>query len=99
MAKETLYGRIYHDLLASIQNGRYKKGALLPSEKELAQRYGVSRITSQKALSMLAESGYTVSYTHLDVYKRQSLPPSDSIVLLKTYARQMQRRTDKSISN
>ena len=58
MAKETLYGKIYGDLLAAIQNGQYPNGSQLPSEKELTKRYGVSRITSQKALGMLVEQGY-----------------------------------------
>lgn len=58
MAKETLYGKIYGDLLSAIQNGQYPRDGRLPSEKELTQRYGVSRITSQKALSMLVENGY-----------------------------------------
>lgn len=52
-----LYETIYDGLLRQIREGRFPKGVRLPSEKELAVEYGVSRITSKKALELLAESG------------------------------------------
>lgn len=55
MEKELLYQKIYNDLLEGIQTQSYLPGQRLPSEKELAEQYGVSRITSKKALEMLAE--------------------------------------------
>lgn len=55
MKKEPLYLKIYNDLLSGIQNGTYPAGMRLPSEKELSDQYNVSRITSKKALEMLAE--------------------------------------------
>lgn len=57
MGKEFLYEKIYHDLLEAIDRGTYRPGDRLPSEKELAESYGASRITSKKALEMLAEQG------------------------------------------
>lgn len=50
-----MYETIYNDLLDGIRNGTYPPGSRLPSEKELAGQYGVSRITSKKALELLAE--------------------------------------------
>lgn len=55
MEKELLYLKIYNDLLRNIKFKRYPPGSRLPSEKELAEQYGVSRITSKKALEMLAD--------------------------------------------
>lgn len=55
MERELLYKKIYDDLIAGIQNGTYPAGSRLPSEKELMEQYGVSRITSKKALEMLAD--------------------------------------------
>lgn len=55
MEKELLYQKIYNDLLEGIQAQSYPPGERLPSEKELAEQYGVSRITSKKALEMLAD--------------------------------------------
>ena len=55
MKKEPLYLKIYNDLLDGIRTGVYPVGKRLPSEMELSEQYNVSRITSKKALEMLAE--------------------------------------------
>lgn len=53
--KSFMYEIIYKDLLEGIMDGTYPGGSRLPSEKELAKSYGVSRITSKRALEMLAD--------------------------------------------
>jgi len=55
-----MYERIFEELKADIQSGRYAVGDRVPSEKELADAHQVSRITSKKALEMLAEEGLIV---------------------------------------
>lgn len=55
MKRKLLYEVIYDDLLSGIQKGTYPPGCRLPSEKELSEKYGVSRITSKKSLEMLAD--------------------------------------------
>lgn len=57
MKKVIMYEKIYRDIIKSIQEGIYKEKDLLPSEKELAEQYGVSRITTNKAMNMLARQG------------------------------------------
>ena len=57
-----LYKQIQNDIRRSIQSGELPAGALVPSEKELAQRYGVSQITSKNALNGLVEEGFLVRY-------------------------------------
>jgi DNA-binding LacI/PurR family transcriptional regulator len=52
------YKRIYDQLREDITSGRLPPGAQVPSEKELCQSFKVSRITSKRALEMLAEQGY-----------------------------------------
>ena len=54
------YLQIYEQIYKNIETGFYQPGAKLPSEKELSQNYAVSRITSKKALEMLADQGYIV---------------------------------------
>lgn len=53
-----LYEQVLRDLKGKIVSGSYKKGELLPSEKELIATYGVSRITIRKTLSLLADMGF-----------------------------------------
>ena len=53
MEKEYFYRKIYSDLLQGIKTGSFPPGSRVPSEKELAEQYGVSRITTKKALEMV----------------------------------------------
>lgn len=50
-----MYKRIYEAVKEQIRNGIYETGQRVPSEKELAAEFGVSRITSKKALQLLVE--------------------------------------------
>ena len=45
---------ISDDIRDRIKQGVLKHNDLLPSEKELCQKYGVSRVTVQKAFDILA---------------------------------------------
>ena len=48
-----LYTQVLEQVKSMIAQGVYKKGDLLPSEKELIEMMGVSRITVRKALQIL----------------------------------------------
>lgn len=50
-----LYEQIYNYIFQKINDGELKKGERVPSEKELAAHFNVSRITSKKALEMLSQ--------------------------------------------
>ena len=52
-----LYEQVVRTIERQIMSGAYRKGDLLPSEKELTENLGVSRITVRKALSILSEMG------------------------------------------
>ena len=49
--------RIRDEIAASIQSGEWCPGARVPTEQELAARYGCARATVSKALGELAASG------------------------------------------
>jgi GntR family transcriptional regulator len=51
------YAWLRERLLKDISGGKYPVGSLLPPEKELAGRYGVSRHTVREATRKLADSG------------------------------------------
>lgn len=55
-----LYHQIYLVLRDKIAGGTYPAGGLLPSEEETARQFGVSRITTKRALNELADAGYVV---------------------------------------
>lgn len=52
-----LYHQLEQDLIARINSGAYKPGCMLPTEEQLCQAYGVSRITVRKALESLEAQG------------------------------------------
>lgn len=49
--------RIREEIAASIQSGEWRPGDRVPTEQELAARYGCARATVSKALGELAASG------------------------------------------
>lgn len=55
-----LYHQIYLVLRDKIAGGVYRGGDILPSEEETARQFGVSRITTKRALNELAGAGYVV---------------------------------------
>jgi DNA-binding LacI/PurR family transcriptional regulator len=57
LAMETYYRRIYNSLAEQIRTGKLAAGDKIPSEKELCGLFGVSRITSKRALELLSEEG------------------------------------------
>jgi GntR family transcriptional regulator len=52
------YQQIVRDLRDQIERGDLGQGAQIPTEKELMKRYGVSRNTVRKAVSVLASAGF-----------------------------------------
>ncbi|WP_219835602.1 GntR family transcriptional regulator [Paenibacillus sp. R14(2021)] len=52
-----LYEQIYGFVHEQITSGQLKAGERVPSEKELAEQFNVSRITTKKALEGLAQEG------------------------------------------
>ena len=52
-----LYYQVKQSLLEKLEDGTWKPGDLVPSEQELQEVYGVSRITVRQALSELTHEG------------------------------------------
>ena len=53
-----LYQQIYDDIKGAIKDGAYKVDEKIPSEAELSEEYGVSRITVRRAIEDLCADGY-----------------------------------------
>lgn len=57
MARSSIWAAIAETLTSEIAEGHYRPGDKLPTEAELADRFGVNRHTVRHALSGLAEAG------------------------------------------
>ena len=58
-----LYEQIVHQIEESIVKGALKAGDQLPAERELAQRFGVSRTAVREAVKALREKGLVEAYS------------------------------------
>ena len=58
-----LYEQIVHQIEESIVKGVLKAGDQLPAERELAQRFGVSRTAVREAVKALREKGLVEAYS------------------------------------
>ncbi|WP_179088007.1 GntR family transcriptional regulator [Paenibacillus sp. FSL R7-0273] len=58
MRKKPLYQKIYQQIKEDIQNGKYKPGEQIPTEKELMELFEVSRLTAKNAMNLMAEEGW-----------------------------------------
>ena len=56
-ARRPRYLSVRDELTGELNAGEWAAGAILPGETELADRYGVSRVTIRKALVLLKEQG------------------------------------------
>ena len=73
---QRLYERIAHELAASIARGEYKVGQRLPSERDLAQAFGVSRPTVREAIIALELDGLVEVRTGTGVFVVRAEPAS-----------------------
>jgi GntR family histidine utilization transcriptional repressor len=58
MSAQPLYARLKDHVLNNIRTGDWEAGRRVPSENELVQRFGVSRMTANRALRELSADGY-----------------------------------------
>lgn len=54
---EPMYIQLQQELLQSIQRREFEQGSRFPSERELSQKFGTSRVTMRKAIDRLVQSG------------------------------------------
>lgn len=53
-----LYQTVANELVQAIQEGKYPRGSLLPTEDKLSKGHNVSRVTIRKSLELLVERRY-----------------------------------------
>ena len=69
-----LYEKIYINLLNQIETGKIQPGDQVPTERELADQFQVSRITSKKALDKLVQIGAIERIRGKGSYVSMTLP-------------------------
>lgn len=59
-SSEPLFLQIQNDIASKVESGAYDAGKKLPNELQLAEQYGVGRITVRRAISELSRDGVLV---------------------------------------
>ncbi len=55
---QPLYMQVKDHILGNIQSGTWAAGSRVPSENELVESFGISRMTANRALRELSADGY-----------------------------------------
>jgi GntR family transcriptional regulator, arabinose operon transcriptional repressor len=74
-----LYGKIIAQLIDDLASGKLKAGERLPTEQELADTFGVSRITSKRALDVLTQAGVVQRSRGRGSFVVKTLPNLDEV--------------------
>lgn len=85
---KTKYLALMEALKSSIVEGEIKPGDKLPSENQLSARYGLSRHTVRKALSILANEGYVEAEHGKGTFcseRVRHMKPSMNVAVITTY--------------
>ena len=88
-----LYQQVVENITGMIAQGRYRTGDLLPSEKELMDQMGVSRVTVREGLRLLNESGIIESIKGKGSYVRMDLRQIQEQQEVKDYQRKFMEST------
>ncbi len=70
----TLHRAIYRELIREIEEGIYRPGDRLPSEAQLCERFGASRITVAKAIQSLQRDGLVNRRAGSGTYVQEPVP-------------------------
>ncbi len=99
-APTPLYFRLYRLLKDAILNGTMAHGAQMPTEQQLAENFGVSRITAKRAMDELAAEGLVERRrgkgTHV-IYEYEPQPLKAPLVGMLQEIESMARRSEVKV--
>jgi GntR family transcriptional regulator len=52
-----MYYRLAYDIKLDIESGKLKEGDMIPTEEQLGEMYGISRMTVRQGIALLTEAG------------------------------------------
>jgi GntR family transcriptional regulator, histidine utilization repressor len=84
-------------ILENIQSGTWAAGARVPSENELVESFGISRMTANRALRELAGDGYLARVPGVGTFVKAQ-PARTSLMELRNIAEEIAARGHKHTS-
>ena len=92
-----LYEQIKDNIIGDIQSGRYQPGARIPSERDLSEQLGVSRLTVNRAIKELVQAGIL----HVQIGKGTFISPithNQTLDMLTGFTEEMRSRGHNTTS-
>lgn len=89
---QPLYAKIKDHILTHIRSGVWAPGARVPSENELVESFGISRMTANRALRELTSDGFLARVPGVGTFVREALPARTSLVELRSIADEIAAR-------
>jgi GntR family histidine utilization transcriptional repressor len=86
-----LYAKIKDHILANIRSGAWEPGQRVPSENELVESFGISRMTVNRALRELTADGYLSRLPGVGTFVKEA-PARSSLMELRNIAEEIAQR-------
>lgn len=78
---QPLYARVKEHLMAQIRSGALTAGSRVPSENELVESFGISRMTANRALNELTSEGVLARVPGVGTFVKEPTPRSSLLEL------------------
>jgi GntR family histidine utilization transcriptional repressor len=88
---QPLYAKVKEHILDKIRSGAWEPGARVPSENELVESFGISRMTANRALRELMAEGYLNRVPGVGTFVRKA-PALSSLLELRNIAEEIDQR-------
>ena len=88
---QPLYAKVKDHILVNIRSGAWAPGARVPSENELVESFGISRMTANRALRELNAEGFVDRVPGVGTFVREP-PARTSLLELRNIAEEIEQR-------
>ena len=88
---QPLYAKVKDHILTNIRSGAWEPGRRVPSENELVESFGISRMTANRALRELTAEGFLNRVPGVGTFVREA-PALSSLMELRNIAEEIAQR-------
>ena len=88
---QPLYAKVKDHIVANIRSGAWEPGQRVPSENELVESFGISRMTANRALRELTAEGYLNRVPGVGTFVKEA-PALSSLMELRNIAEEIAQR-------
>lgn len=87
--KQPFYIQVRNDIRSKIENGDWKEGELIPTELELSELYGVSRVTIRTAIKALVQEQYLIRRAGFGTTVYKNKPSLSNFTVIRSFTNEM----------